>query len=259
MRFAAIILALLLYWPIPCCAQAESPSQQYGTSKQADPTITQPRAPLGNSNGDQPKSNYQDKGTTNNSSSDWWVVRLTFALVLVGAAQVWVYVEQAKLMREALEQSKRSTEKSQRAYLSINYKADSGFREDNKFYLVLKNTGETPAHSISIRFNWKLYEGGEVPFSQNEKFKDLPVTRDGIVDLGPGEEIPVAFRFDRNKNTPIDDYLRRCMRNELTIYYYGFFSYRDVFGKKRKTVFCFEQSSEGRSEISPASRHNKIY
>ena len=259
LKMRAFILIFLLYGPIPSHAKAESPGQQGGTTDQENSAISNPAPTPENSDGNQPAAKNQNQRAGDNSTPDWWVVRLTFALVLVGGAQVWVYVEQAKLMREALEQSKRSTERAQRAYLVINYKADSGFREDNKFYLVLKNTGQTPAHSISVRFNWKLYDGESVPFSRDEKFKDLPVSRDGIVDLGPGEEIPVAFRFDKNETTPIDDYLAKCLRKEITIYYYGVFSYRDAFGKKRKTVFCFEQSNDDRGEIAPASRHNKTY
>ncbi len=150
---------------------------------------------------------------------------LTFLLVCSGLWQLWIV---------------RDTEKRQlRAYV---------FPE--KFTLVnaigpglpklrgeFKNSGQTPAFGVTgcSDFIW-----GPYPPTRDFTLIDNPQT-ESEGSVGPG----IAITVDLPLDSPIAKEDREALRlGKLAIYFYGWISYRDIFGNQHKTNFrvCYRDS-----------------
>lgn len=93
-----------------------------------------------------------DKGNQK-PSPDWWLIRLTAALVFVGLVQAGVYICQAWLMRQNLAHVRESSEKQLRAYLSFSITSFSEVFPDQliQYRFEVTNHGPTPAKEFAFR------------------------------------------------------------------------------------------------------------
>jgi hypothetical protein len=118
--------------------------------------------------------------------------------------------------------------------------------------ISIKNTGQTPAHELSVVSRTRLLEHPiKVPFDFTLRTGDDP----SRTVLGAGQDI----ESDSPAELPFDgDEMMRAKNPEggFRIYTWGSVTYRDVFGRKHYTNFCSSLIFQGRKAIAHASEHH---
>lgn len=138
-----------------------------------------------------------------------------------------------------------------RAYISVKMEEtnltevkDVGFRFDQNG--LAHNGGSTPAYDC-VNYAHLLVASHEVAALQLAK--PLPISSvalNGGSVIHSGEDLPVEFR--RNRMIPLDQ-IDSILNGKSNLYMYGVSSYRDAFGVRRRTDYCFMLSSESFRDI----------
>lgn len=189
----------------------------------------------------------------------WWknpTDRFSFLLVLVTfllfIATVGLYCATRDLVHDAKETSERQL----RAYVGII--TDTGLRvnPDNTAFF-LDNYGLTPATDVKIFSNWEFLPTGQ-DLSANFAFEDRECA-DKI------KSVPsVMLIFPKNRALTVRRHciatdevfnLQKAERGELSAFYYGNITYKDIFKERRRTNFCFIYYPGG---SALCARHNEI-
>lgn len=140
-----------------------------------------------------------------------------------------------------LRQNRKSAEAQLRAYVSVK---PEGLRVGMKggtmeAYIKLHNGGTTPAYDC--------YHGGRIVAMTDEaaeKEFQLTAARQALGRANPfvlhgGEDADGAVGTHDPFTTKTMDALAK---NELALFVFGFAQYRDIFGQKRVTRFCYRAS-----------------
>ena len=119
---------------------------------------------------------YQHTNETEDKASDWWMVRLTAGLFIVGAGQLWMFKKQLGIMKDSLrdtegaanaaKQSADAAEKTVkimddtarrqlRPYVSASVAALSNFSHQitPALQVRLTNHGQIPARRVQVRLD----------------------------------------------------------------------------------------------------------
>lgn len=196
----------------------------------------------------QPTTNPE---TSDRKNEDWWMVILTFGLVVVGFLQCRIYFTQCKLMQQTIDQSRIASEQALRAYVNIVFGPSGLPAPPDTVQAVITNNGQTPAYNLSSSFNWKWFAGRDVAWPVGEPYIDFaqPLS---IVTLGPSASTPVGYYV-----LGVGELVRRADLGEITLYFYGTVSYTDAFRIPRWTNFCLQHvvGSNPPSAIA-AGHHN---
>jgi hypothetical protein len=166
----------------------------------------------------------------NFSVSDVVTAALTCALVYVG-------VTQTRRLRETLVQMRESEERQLRAYVSIergrlDYPQEVGNLTPTA-KLIIKNFGQTPAYEVCFETFLGIFELPSSPEPPTLAGRRTQLT------LGPGATTSVVVIY------PVDptDAWKRQIRQELAaVFVVGLITYRDAFGKARRTPFQLMQT-----------------
>jgi hypothetical protein len=122
--------------------------------------------------------------------------------------------------------------------------------------LTMDNFGQTPANHVKFFSNWEFLRiEQQLPkdFSFPEK-KGCEESQN--VMLGDGPIFPKNALPARRLHCPDEiNNLRRAARREINGFYYGHIEYEDIFGKQRRTNFCFLYISGG---STLCDRYNEI-
>jgi hypothetical protein len=187
-------------------------------------------------------------GEPPDKESDWWIVKLTVALVLVGIAQCILFYYQWRKMRETVEDARASTKRGLRAYVTI-INPDYGAKGETEldllpiaFVIFIKNGGQTPAYKVVVNSEWKVFEGAELHWPEDLPFTVEKVTRErreGAVVLGSGEiEKSICDLLPHADGNIFQAAYERFKKAEVTLFIYGEVTYLDTYGDPQYTKFC---------------------
>jgi hypothetical protein len=132
---------------------------------------------------------------------------------------------------------------------------------DNRIVLNLQNTGQTPAYNVHTEgsFWWGDF-GQRIP--KDFKYPIITVNRGvpvegGIAILGRGEKIPVVSTIDVSVISSIVN----ARKHAMSLYYYEYIYYEDIFQTRRETPFCFEYLPDypGEEQFANCPEHNTPY
>jgi hypothetical protein len=246
-----IFAIVLLNWPSPCLGQTNKPSQDRGNPYNANAQIVNPDGPS-EPKGRQKAIDGQTEKTDDQSSSNWYLVGLTLALVLVGCAQVYVYFKQSSLMQLAINHSRDSSERGLRAYVATLHRSPDGnslIEEETKYFpksmyqWFIRNSGQTPAHNVAAKLQWTYITSpnanwpNEVSY-RGSGFADADL-RSSIATIGNGETVTITqFLKPQSDGTTFSTALSEMKAGRWTIFFYGEFVYRDIFDSRRSTTVC---------------------
>lgn len=178
-------------------------------------------------------------------SSEFWLVSWTALLVFVTGANAWVLWltdhtlretlivqraaadRQVKMLSDTLMAQKTATELQLRAYLAVE-SGDIGVGVGSvAFFLNIKNSGQTPAFDVVVRYSSGLYHASQpyprVPYSEE------PPSR---AHLGPGGVLTVSSAVEIQAGVKAE-----VEAGRLLPFSRGRVDYRDVFGNSRHLEF----------------------
>jgi hypothetical protein len=269
-----ILLPLLLLWTCTACPAQESDRPRPGAreSKSNPPTKqTDPNSQNSKSNTEPPSEAGPESQTPKNeavpantqhkaeqkTSTDWWIVYLTGALVFVGICQIVAMAVQTFWMKQTVRVAKQSAdaatatvktmsdtaERQLRAYVfpvSAQSIPDGPGPGNFRVKVKIKNSGQTPAYeSVS----WCGVGVSTFPIPSD--FPDESANS-GSYSIAPGGDIELGGPLD--PITPAQ-YLA-ISKATHAIYAFGVIRYVDAFQQKRFTnfrMFCAgEALSKGR-------------
>jgi hypothetical protein len=149
------------------------------------------------------------------------IALFTFMLAMAGGYHVYVAGSTAR--------------RQLRAYVFITQTEINGVAAQTQpvSQLVIRNTGQTPAHDVMVY--------GNMVFDEFPLKKDLPVlvfsdpqlTRE---NLGPGSE---RYKWEYALTPLTEDQIAKMHAGTHALYVYGEIRYRDVFKKKRFTKYLY--------------------
>lgn len=153
------------------------------------------------------------------------VATFTGILAFLTAVMVWMAYRQEK-----------SLKRIERAYLFAEVIAPEGIRSSpsgfpNRLTIKIWNNGKTPAEVIQLRAYGEI--GKDIP----QKLVDHPRSNES---LPPGYGIASNDAFSLHFDVSVTDAQRGDIgRVHQMLYVVGSVTYRDIFGKKRVTSYCW--------------------
>lgn len=178
-----------------------------------------------------------------------WSLRLTGALVFIGAAYSFFSYQQWQVMNGQL----AMTHLDQRAWVAVS--EISGKPESGKPYkisVMVKNTGKTFAKRFTgvAGFRAKQLSDPGPDFAKDER-ENRDLTRIGLIPPNG------VFTFDvnvKNGENLTDTDFETVTAPTMVPLVYGKITYWDIFGCEHWTTFCFRTYKDGRFETYSA--HN---
>jgi hypothetical protein len=168
----------------------------------------------------------------------------TIANVCIAAVQ-WIALKetvrvsdkQASIAERSLNETRESTRKITRAYISVERTQITKTADYFSAGVDFKNNGQTPAFVTSINYNL---------FFSNDKNFDSLIKRNlpkGDPDAVP-VFLPAATTSSRRYDFPVSesDY-RGYPKGDKDMYLVGEISYRDIYGDSHVTYFCVARSA----------------
>lgn len=136
--------------------------------------------------------------------------------------------------------------------------ANSGAYPVSDFiHIRFENVGQTPAEDIRSKINWWTEPRGDARLPLNFAFEDYPPltqNTDKFVSVS-------ALGRDKHRDAmaPIVQDVPNFQAVGLgnaTVFLHGHIDYCDIFGKPRKTVFCFIYTPDAGERFPLCDRHN---
>jgi|WetSurMetagenome_2_1015567.scaffolds.fasta_scaffold25636_4 hypothetical protein len=150
----------------------------------------------------------------------------TILLVIVTGGLIWVGFRQEMHLRDI-------SNKELRAYLGIEHafiKLDP-ITLRFKINIIIKNTGKTPAYSVSARRTFRL-DSPQTFATHNEK---VPDEAESVIYIGSNSTFDVGITHDEN-GRPFSiksENIQKVISGELGFCIWGRIEFNDVFVKKR--------------------------
>ncbi len=120
-----------------------------------------------------------------------------------------------------------------------------------KVNALMVNFGKTPAYDVHPIFRL-MYSNATF---LDKEFPKVTYTKGGI--LQPGQKSVLACKVE-NVDMPMWETIRHRRNRDWRLYFFGYVSYRDTFGCKHRTRFCFTVDRwESDSEIPGWDNHSK--
>lgn len=189
------------------------------------------------------KAEREDK-----NSADWWMVKLTFGLMIVGIAQFSVFVLQliifglqAKRLKETIEKMDETAIRELRAYVSgevgkdINSSvvAELTPKTAARVVIVNYNHGRTPAYQVEVNAAIDV-----LPYPLPPNF----ILPEYIIVAPPSKTVihPDGHTgYNARSFAPVTDFqMSQIARGSHKLYVFGKIDYVDAFSVKRETKFC---------------------
>ncbi len=172
--------------------------------------------------------------------SNYWIMVFTGFLLVVGSIQTWIYFKQSKLMRESIDEARKSAERQLRAYVNVSEATQVSVvlpkAGGKSCGIVIRNAGQTPAYDLIA-----TGEFGDRPIGQ--EFPIPPINRKEYNGskwvLNPGTEFILHCKWRETKYPPPPS------PHGTTQYVFGRIEFRDAFGHDRYTNFCFVLAKHG--------------
>ena len=159
--------------------------------------------------------------------------------------------------REANEIARESAEKQLRAYVNVGTIYATGLADGERptIHFTIKNVGQTPAHALRVVSGIFLAKD---PHAETIEFQRVdPMRR---FNLGQGGHFRLSHKFDEPKTVTAAD-VDNFLKGEWCIVVAGVISYRDAFGKLRRTVFRAHTipapMKDGKLALTPGRKHNR--
>ncbi len=147
-----------------------------------------------------------------------------------------------------------------RAWLSVSIK--TVFKSSALaagYDIEVTNLGKTPAVEVEIWYQIDNFEGTEIPDNI------LPSTnqrREAGIVIGPSATHVITHRTDPEGRDFWTENAARKLATRFPLIFYCEVTYRDIFGKQRKTVACRQSAAKaaalGGQEWVSASKHNRL-
>jgi hypothetical protein len=150
----------------------------------------------------------------------------TILLVIVTGGLIWVGFRQEMNMRDI-------SSKELRAYLGIEHafiKLDP-ITLRFKINIIIKNTGRTPAYSVSARRTFRL----DAPQTFATHNEEIPKEIESVIYIGANSSFDIGIIHDKN-GTPFNiksENIQKIIAGELGICIWGRIEFLDVFDTKR--------------------------
>lgn len=185
------------------------------------------------------KTNRDEEERKNKNNADWWLVKLTGILAAIGFLQLLVFGWQGIQLKNTVKTTKEAADAAvslERPYLFI---AKIHLREGVMLAdrttatceYTIENYGKTPAILAFSCVDLRLLQG----LPKQPKYKNITPWRDRLVyqrePIGENEFRSILPESDQ------DAYNRELEGHEMFLL--GYFTFYDVFGKRRKTGFCY--------------------
>jgi hypothetical protein len=142
---------------------------------------------------------------------------------------------------------------------NLNFKPPSlGSTEvgSNFVHIRFENVGQTAASNITFRINWQDVPGLNAQLPEEFKFPDSLQPPSANLFRSASE---LGRDKHRDGSGSIDHDIQRFQsadKGVSTLFVYGHVDYCDVFGKPRKTAFCFIYKSGAGEHLPLCYRHN---
>jgi len=230
MRCLVTIPAVLLGMTFYQGSNPPDHSPKTGNANEKSEAEIKPLVPVSNSAHaaiSKPQENSKQNGTANSDTGiTHWFNYLNAAATTVGALfaiLIWL-VYRAML---------RATKITERAWLV----SDIGLIEETKtegtyqVVVQIKNKGQTPAW-VTAAGSKGQWASDQNPLPKTPKYDPMgPFTKEGQL-LPPTAYFPQGFPLEK---TRID----KAVKKELVLYIFGFVEYRDVYGDRHLTRYCY--------------------
>lgn len=179
-------------------------------------------------------------------------------LSAAGLAALLVTINQGRIAlsraREANEIAKKSSERQLRAYLNIQDVYATGVWNGGEpvVHYTIRNGGQTPARKVTIRVCLiTAHKGDGRPRVEFLKGR-IPV-----IDIAPGRDSKQSIPDNAGPLTA--GHWEHFLAGDWAFEIAGYISYRDVFGKFRRTIFRAhtpnEHSFDGRLDLAASPKH----
>jgi hypothetical protein len=184
------------------------------------------------------------------SATDWWMIIFSGAVAVGAFLQVAIFIVMIRTSRRQL-----------RAYLFVDCKDMHQLNAVAKFALkfVTVNTGQTPARQVSVESKIQIMDH---PISRTFDTTTLNDPERSVFIIGAGKD--VMFDAEADRNFTADEIAEiTSSESKRRIYSYGIVRYKDIFGWKRYTKFCFfvrfNKNPNGtfRIRVSASEYHNE--
>jgi len=178
--------------------------------------------------------------------TDWLLVGVTGALVIIAALQLWAFVAQRGWMKRTTEVMLDTEQRQLRAYVSVvaNEKphCPQAIADDPthcRVEVVACNRGQTPAYSIS-HFPNRVFTQSRPQMGKPPIPSDVP---SAYKVLSPGETMPLSITIEKAKCDSADSGRKEC-------YFYGVVAYRDAFAHDWYTeyILTFAATHDSQSD-----------
>jgi hypothetical protein len=172
---------------------------------------------------------------------------------MVGGVQSWVYWHQAKIMRDAIEQNRETSERSLRAYITIanddhaelDMVSKTSKNFPYQFDVLAKNTGQTPAYNVFSYSRWAYVNKPDAELPENLKFTAEMATegtksneyRGSKSTLGSGQIVRKMVKPKDIGPAKFKDALDKLISKEASIFLLGVIAYHDIFHKQHSTEY----------------------
>lgn len=195
---------------------------------------------------------------------------LTGLLVVITAIYAWTTWRQLAAMREALIETRRSndaTDKSNeiaerslelgmRAWVVVSINDTPKDHDAGGLIIEMSNLGGIPATNGEVWYRFDAWETGEIP----EVIPRGPYSESGIV-IGSGRTHIITPPWE-SWSPLFRNYEERIVHGGLLVTFYCEVSYFDVFGKERKTIACWRHSPKTTAFAHQswvyAPKHNRL-
>jgi hypothetical protein len=266
MRFVLILTLVLLQGPSPTSGKGEGqPPQGQPGQQQQRPSPGSSTAPTSPLPAAQTRGETDGNSGKGKSASEWWMIGLTGALLLVAAIQVRLFWRQLDIMDDSLVDSKtaaiaakdaaeatkesvaltrQTAERQLRAYVFVE-KIDPPKRDAPRvfFNVAYKNSGQTPAYDVVVRAN-TAFGPAQLKSPLVDPAKPRPTASRFILPPGSThymQVVPLNLRPEQ---------IAACDAGTHSIYIFGTIRYRDAFKKDRWTNFRYAAPITGGSPES---------
>jgi hypothetical protein len=157
---------------------------------------------------------------------------------------------QLRAMRKALAQTRRSNEATEKSNQVAERHSELGSRawlfvsirtilNNNRilagYDIEVSNLGKTPAQEAEVRYQIENLESAVIP---DEILASKNQRREAGIVIGPNATHVISYRLDAEDALWSEDGAARSVARQFPLVFYCVTTYRDIFGKPRKTVAC---------------------
>lgn len=196
--------------------------------------------------------NRKSKDTVKNSN---WVNRNILSLIalLIASSSAFFAYQQSEISKQSMKISNRPyiIVQGTETRVWITYPPMFSDSVDNvQTDVIFKNVGQTPSFKTKITAAINLYPKN---FTNTPDYGDTPKES---VELSISKDL--TYKYTAESFRPFyEEEIRKVLAGELFFYLYGQVDYRDIFGDKHRTKFCFILNNPHIVGFNHYEKHNE--